>query len=247
MTATLEPDQRQSREALDWAAAKLGPDSLTRLGAERRPELARLLAEGHAPRDAALLALQALVPSDPLVTNEIYGLILEFAVQMAISELSSAWPLRVELDHDDVAVSTTRTHFSGLTKLEFQSYDHLCAQIRLRVRNRIKDASRRVNTKKRGGGRRSSTPIEDLDDVLVAPSQESPLSHASYRELLATAGAFLATLPDRELEILTRRAKGATYADIGETLGLTADNARVIHGRVEQRLRRAHPELFDDD
>jgi len=76
-------------------------------------------------------------------------------------------------------------------------------------------------------------PLEDLEEVLFLGS-DGPAESRRTREW---ARRVLAALPEREGEVLRLRfLKGYSAAEVGQALGLTAGNVRVIQVRA---LRRA--------
>lgn len=79
----------------------------------------------------------------------------------------------------------------------------------------------------------AQVPLEDLEEVLFLGS-DGPAESRRTREW---ARRVLAALPEREGEVLRLRfLKGYSAAEVGQALGLTAGNVRVIQVRA---LRRA--------
>jgi RNA polymerase sigma-70 factor (ECF subfamily) len=84
--------------------------------------------------------------------------------------------------------------------------------------------------------RREHAPLDGAADVAADATPESDEARASDRARLA---ALLATLPERERELLALKyGAGATNRAIAEVMGLSESNVGTIIHRAVQTLRR---------
>lgn len=83
--------------------------------------------------------------------------------------------------------------------------------------------------------RRASRMLATVHDQTVAASDDS----LERDELLRDLDVAVASLPARSREIfLLHRVNGLSYAEIGETLGISRKTVENLMGRTLQRLRR---------
>lgn len=84
--------------------------------------------------------------------------------------------------------------------------------------------------------RRASPVLAIVDDCTEAPSDE----RLERDELLRDLDAAVASLPPRSREVfLLHRVNGLSYAEIGETLGISRKTVENLMGRTLKRLRKA--------
>jgi RNA polymerase sigma-70 factor (ECF subfamily) len=85
---------------------------------------------------------------------------------------------------------------------------------------------------------RPAVPVEAVPDpVDVADSPETVVER---RDDVAYARRLLASLPERDAELLMLRMAGCTAAETAHRLGMTCGAVRVAQHRALARLRRAH-------
>ncbi len=85
---------------------------------------------------------------------------------------------------------------------------------------------------------RKQHDTEDIDEVVVADTAETPLDIAISNESSAVLAEGLKKLPERDREILIARFYfDKSFREIGDMLDMTEANARVASGRAIKKLK----------
>lgn len=115
------------------------------------------------------------------------------------------------------------------------------------ARSTLRDAARRKNRQKRGGGLRLAAPRGDDDpDPLKNISDQSltPSDAMDQQEQREQALQMLSALPDEyRLPIMLRYIGGADYQTIGRQLGVSNGSLRGLLCRGMAKLRQASVEM----
>jgi RNA polymerase sigma-70 factor (ECF subfamily) len=141
--------------------------------------------------------------------------------------------LRREFDSVDVCQSVMADFFQKLRsgRYTIDSPEQLIALLSTIAKKNFLKRVRRINTLKRGGGRRAADDVADLD---VPEDADTPSAIVAQEELCEQVMAHLS--PDERI-IARRRAEGFSWQDIADELGGTADQLRVRYNRAIARVR----------
>ena len=144
------------------------------------------------------------------------------------------------MDDDDVCQSVLASFFVRASLGEFDLRDP--AQLRQlllsMVRHKLSHGARRQHTRKCGGGRNASDPVEDLS---LAGREATPSRVVAGRELLEQIRQ---RLTDDERRVAELRSLGHDWVEIARQLGGTPDSRRM---QLTRALDRVSAELGLED
>lgn len=123
-----------------------------------------------------------------------------------------------------------------------------------RKKDRADDDPRAVAARNALNLRRLDAPIGDEDGATtladVVPDEDDPEANVAEREdehvRTSLAHAILAALPEREADIIKRRAAGETLDDIGATWGVSRERIRQIEASAMVAARSVAEKLAAD-
>lgn len=145
--------------------------------------------------------------------------------------------LRRIVDSVDICQSVFGRFFARAAEgqCEVESPEQLLALLATMTRNKITDVARRQTAARRDMNRRVSGVFDRLG---VADGQAaSPSSIAAGRELIAQVYELMT---DEELDLVQRRERGDSWAEIADATG---DTAEALRKRLERAFIRIRKEL----
>lgn len=155
-----------------------------------------------------------------------YGELLRFVRIVVRAEMGRR--LRDHRESADVCQSIARSFVDDFRagRLHFETEQALAAYLRLAVRNKLAELSRRDTALKRGGGRARAG-----DEASLAAADDDP---APTPDELARLRA---RMTDEERRLADLRLRGLGWDTVGAELGLSAQTARQRFSRMLRRLR----------
>jgi RNA polymerase sigma factor (sigma-70 family) len=115
--------------------------------------------------------------------------------------------------------------------------EQLEAWLRVIVDRTIIDLLRRSHRKKRDSGRETSIAAEGFEEPLrnASPSAQEEAARREDDQLIRR---LLNELPREYREVIWLRTAGTTFKSIGKEMGRTEDDARHLHGRAFDALKK---------